>query len=466
MRKQGEAVHVERIPKHFGMLAICFSFLFLFNPTVSPIDILPDLIGYILLCSALRAFADLNDDIDTARRYFQYMILVDVLKHMSVLWLFGLSVSTEKNTGILLLGFVFGFIELLLLIPAYFKLFGGMISLAYVHESTSILGRAKENAKYGFAEKARKSTLVFIVLQRVMAVLPEFSNLNTYEYDETGVAVHSLYEYIGLLRAVAVLITLVFGLIWLWRMLSFFGRVRRDVSYLESLKHAYESAVIPRRGLFVARAVRRVRFLLLIGSIFMVDFRLDSVNLLPDAIGIAFMIGAVLVLSRYVRLLRTKLLSLLSVCGALSLIAYVADLLFHRSYSYSAVMRNAQAYDAYVLTLVIGVIAAAAAVLWLLIIGYCARSVIDQHTGFTGTYETENDSVRLKAYRQELKRKWISYYVFGGLAVLAEVCRVLLENPFGFMGFVSIAFSAAFAAVLYRQWSELCDCVETKYMLE
>ena len=81
-------------------------------------------------------------------------------------------------------------------------------------------------------------------------------------------------------------------------------------------------------------------------------------------------------------------------------------------------------YDAYVLTLVIGVIATAAAVLWLLIIGYCARSVIDQHTGFTGTYETENDSVRLKAYRQELKRKWISYYVFGGLAVLAEVCRV------------------------------------------
>ena len=351
----GMTQNKKNLAKHLGLFGICFSFVFFFNPNINLIDFLPDFIGYIILCASLRILADLHDDMEAARKNFRYMILLDVVKNLAIFWLFGLSVNTERNTGMLLLCFVFGIGELLLLIPAYTKLFGGLISLAYVHESGFILERYRGSSKKSYTEKIRTQTLFYVIFKAVMAVLPEFSNLNSYDYDETGVVSHSLYEYIGLLRTVAFLFTLVFGIIWLVRILRYFARVRKDTNFVTSLRNTYCETVLPKRGIFVCRSAKSACFLVLIGSIFLADFRLDGMQLLPDVIGIAFFIGGIAVLSPYLKQNVKRLYWLLGAYAVLALAAYIADYVFNKKYYYGAIFRNLEAYHAFIVTVIVSV---------------------------------------------------------------------------------------------------------------
>ena len=43
--------------KRISFTAIAVSFVFLFNPSISIIDVLPDLIGYVILVAALTRLA-------------------------------------------------------------------------------------------------------------------------------------------------------------------------------------------------------------------------------------------------------------------------------------------------------------------------------------------------------------------------------------------------------------------------
>jgi len=72
----------------------------------------------------------------------------------------------------------------------------------------------------------------------------------------------------------------------------------------------------------------------------------------------------------------------------------------------------------------------------------------------------------LMDYHKELKRRFLYVYIMGMLVVAIDICRVILEYEYGYLGFLSIAVSAIFAATLYKQWGDIADCVETKYMLE
>ena len=94
----------------FGFLAIAWASVFFFNSNINIIDILPDIIGYIIISLALVSLSFLNEEISKAGRFFRYMIIVEACKFISLLWVFGLGRPDEQNTGTLLLTFVFAII--------------------------------------------------------------------------------------------------------------------------------------------------------------------------------------------------------------------------------------------------------------------------------------------------------------------------------------------------------------------
>ena len=93
------------------MLMLCASFIFFFNPNVIVIDILPDFIGYMLLCGALLKLSDFNDTVGEAVGGFKKMILVDGAKWLAVMWIFGISSPDERTSSMLLWSFVFCVLE-------------------------------------------------------------------------------------------------------------------------------------------------------------------------------------------------------------------------------------------------------------------------------------------------------------------------------------------------------------------
>ena len=60
----------ERSQKHMGLLYVMLGGIFLCNPVVGFVDVLPDLVGYLLISVGLLRLADLNGHIlESAQRF-------------------------------------------------------------------------------------------------------------------------------------------------------------------------------------------------------------------------------------------------------------------------------------------------------------------------------------------------------------------------------------------------------------
>ncbi|MBR5445572.1 MAG: hypothetical protein IKV57_05595, partial [Clostridia bacterium] len=102
----------------FGYLLI--GFLFLINPVIHVMDILPDCIGYFLIVKGLSKTALFVDHLAVARGQFWKLALIDLVKMFSILlW------PLVSDSGMLLLTFVFSVLELMYFLPAVNSLFEG-----------------------------------------------------------------------------------------------------------------------------------------------------------------------------------------------------------------------------------------------------------------------------------------------------------------------------------------------------
>ena len=119
----------KKLKKNLGLGLIAFAGFFLFNPDLAVIDLLPDFIGYIFMSAGLSLLADINDYMFEARKRFRLMIYVGIAKSVSLFFMFGLTNSANLPYAFLLYPFVFGVIELILLLPAYNNLFDGFLYL-------------------------------------------------------------------------------------------------------------------------------------------------------------------------------------------------------------------------------------------------------------------------------------------------------------------------------------------------
>ena len=153
---------------------IAVAALFLFNANVNIIDFIPDIVGYLLICIALRRLSDLNEDVAISAKFFGYMIISEVCKMLCLIWLFGLSSFSERDTGTLLFAFAFAVVDTLLLYNAFNKLFGGLITLGYSHDNTSVLGSKRARGR-SYTEKIRSSTLFFVFFKVKFIPIEDYS---------------------------------------------------------------------------------------------------------------------------------------------------------------------------------------------------------------------------------------------------------------------------------------------------
>jgi hypothetical protein len=196
--------------KNLGLGLVCLSFVFLFNPMLAVIDLLPDVIGYLLLCIGISQLADMNYHFEEALRYFKRMILVSSIQLFSIFILFGFVTGRERPTTILLLTFTFAVIDVIFLIHAYNQFFEGFLYLGSRMDAKNVfhteeqLTRLEKRQQLREERMARKEvdaprrryrrripkapktntalasgfTTVFIVLKAILTVLPEFTALS------------------------------------------------------------------------------------------------------------------------------------------------------------------------------------------------------------------------------------------------------------------------------------------------
>ena len=73
LKKQGDV-------RGMGFICLALGGIFLFNPIVAVVDVLPNVIGYLLIYAGLWRLADLNDEFASAHRLSRIMIWVGLLE--------------------------------------------------------------------------------------------------------------------------------------------------------------------------------------------------------------------------------------------------------------------------------------------------------------------------------------------------------------------------------------------------
>lgn len=455
--------HRKRI--NFGFLTMAIACLFIFNPNMNIIDVIPDIIGYIIISVALIKISDLNEDIAAAAKYFRYMILVELSKYAAIFWVFGLTHSREQNTGVLLLSFVFAIIDSSLLFIAFNKFFSGLISLGYLYPNTSVLGKVDRKGR-SYTEKIKNFTLFFVIFKPVMSVLPEFADLSRYEYDESSSGVLYLFEFIGLLRAMSVIAVSVVGIIWVVKIIRYFKRLNNDTDFYSALEEKYISDVLPKTSIFIKRDISVAFFAFVAASIFMFDFRVNYINIIPDFIGAVILMVGVFICRKRLSLKMPRVWTVSGAYLGATVLAAMTEFYFFDKYYYGAIDRSEEAYVSYIIMCVFAVLATALFLITAAMLICLFSNVIENHTGFVYKKDDPSNAERLRAFHKELRLRLIFVAASAVLVAAADIFHIFFGAEFGFTGALGGIANLIFMISIIKTTMDISEEIETKYMLE
>jgi len=444
------------------------AFCFLFNPNIAVIDLLPDFVGYIFLSVALAKLGDLNDALGEARKAFLRMILIDVAKLLAILWIFGMEAAGERSSSFLLWSFVFAVLEWIFLIPAYQKLFDGVLQLGNFYENTSIFKKPQRaRTDKSMTERLRGFTVVFVAIKALLSFLPELADLTNMAYNEQG-SVLNLYQYIGTMRMLCFIPVLIVGLVWLVRMLRYVISLRRDAVLMKGLDASYEEKVVPNQGMFIGRSVTMAYTALLMGAILTLDLRLDHINLLPDILAFLGLLIFFLFLKKQTPLQKGFWTISLTLYGILCVASMIGQGMFFSRYTYGALMRNDKALLAYVILVAVEIGKSVSFLLVGLCIARSLRAVIVTHTGYVMGQHAHAEVIarHVEGVQKELK-KYVTYMlVTMAVYAVADVAYEILNPNYGVMGTINLIFGLIWIVTVWKAQSEIGYAVKTKYMLE
>lgn len=269
------------------LLLIVISLFFLFDPYISVIDIIPDIIGYFLMYLALSRLSDINCHMEEARKRFKYAAWTCLARYASLAVLFGLVTESERAVSVLIVTFVFGVSDILIVIPAFKELFEGFSSLGVLCDGKSMY--IDKRGRSGYTERISGITYAFIIVRALGAFLPELTSLIN----------NSQYRFVGLLRALSFIIVLAVGAVWLIRTVIFFLRVRRETVFISNICQKHATLVTERPLIFKARRLICGVSVILTGYILSLNIYGNYFNIIPDFICAALILAGVILLRRY-----------------------------------------------------------------------------------------------------------------------------------------------------------------------
>lgn len=311
--------------------------IFLFNPFFNIVDILPDFIGYLFIMRALLELSDIDRNLRSARNKFKAAMWLSLAKFFLVF-----ASMIFDSTLYLLFTFTFGLMECVYLIPAFIDLFYGISYLegrytdhksrfeerpqhggvfdktefasgtAYFEVYTEASADdappfAEENvyfanerktvclASAGFASKvkqqityfyesaeARMMSVLFVIVRAACACFPELTAIA--ETGSSYVQSNPIDNYSGLRslgRIFFAFVALVFGILWLIRMIRYFDTFRKDTPFLSSLQAVYDKEILPNQALFVKRRSLLFCAVATAAYAFLMCLRIDWFLLIP-----------------------------------------------------------------------------------------------------------------------------------------------------------------------------------------
>lgn len=462
-----------------GFRILVLAAIALCNPVVGFVDVLPNCIGYWMLCVGLNRLSDLNGRIFAAVRRFRILTLLSVIQLLAAYFAYNVIAPHATNvyelrSFVAMGSFLMLLAHLFLLLPAFRDLFLGLGYLAERHDGAVLLLEKK-----GKTQVARIASLtrLFVVASSVFAFLPEVTGLASLNgkgengtpafgmlwYDsalsspEAGV---DRYDYIEFLRLLAGAVVLIVAIVWLVSLVRLLSRIWRD-AWVDRLESIYQANVLPQSGMLTVRVFSGAFYLLQIAFVFAAGVRMNDRAALP---GILFSVFAFLAVLRLGRLATARpAVSILCVLLGLTSVAQLIlnDRYLQRFTPEESLYRK-EAYASFCAVQLTDVLEALlklaliAALFWLL------YRIVREHTGVHyGSAATEHlsRSATLRLHKKFAVRLGAAFAVFA-LASVLSIAETLLRFRYQWLWLLSLA--AAFVGImmvysfLYELKSEIC----------
>ncbi len=498
-----------KVNKKMGLGYIIAALVFLFNPDINIIDLLPDVFGYMLLCAGLSRLSFINACFEEAAAKFRKMIFVSFGKLVAFIILFGVFNERERTFGFLLFTFSFMVLDLIFLLPATKCMFEGFIQLTRKYKSKVAYASKKRTKKEertmldvesknqivedsievhgnrkSYIEKIYRFTMIFFVLKAVFRTLPEFIALTSDIYTENSFVMY-MYEFINIYRILAAIVVLVVGIIWLCRSCKFFIKLSRESEFVQNMCNEFKEKVVTREGVFIKRTLKTGLLLFGIGALIGIDFHVSialdnvvlqnlilheiTINIVPDFISAMFFLMAAVMLRHYIKL-NKKLVIASSVYMALSFIASALKVYFAVAYgSFSAVNYVVSAFVLFYVICFSTILENIAFVVMILSFAKFMKEFICLYTGYIPSRIDHTTEQLINSTHKELTVKIRVVVAFAALvAITASVFDFMLIERHLFAQIfwvIDLASQIAFACVTLHALFEIKDEIESRYML-
>ncbi len=262
--------------KRFYSPLFLVGIVFLFNPVVSLVDVLPDFIGALLIGTALTEIAMLDERLENARRLIFYLAAISGVRTALMFSMFDMD-----ETWILSLVTILGVVELFALVYFSISFFGGIGYIAQRSDSENVLGEV---------DRVKRLWILFFILRVGAAILPEVLALPQQVVRENPddipwVTARQLLLYRYYARMLLSTASLFLGVWWLKVSFTFFKGVKKDALFKDSLEKRYGQFLEanPLQELFLD--VKFALICLVAGCVLQFGFYADGRAILPAWVG-------------------------------------------------------------------------------------------------------------------------------------------------------------------------------------
>ena len=452
-----------------GLGLISAGFIFFFLPDFTILDLLPDLIGYLLISAGLVRLGDMYEDVAQSKKMFSRLVLLGIAKLLSVFVIFGVSDGADRPTTILVVMFILSFAELLLCIPAYINLFDGITYIGTREDGVAVFRSPKEkrNHKRSYTDRIKRSTLTFFVFKNVLSVMPEMLSISG--TDSVQSYNHSRYDFVNHFRVISMIIILIMGIVWFVKITRYFSALKKDVPFMERIKEKYKNEICCNESIFIRRRIKTAFWAFSIGAILALDIYVDGnagFNLIPDFVtAVCFACGAYIVGEKKCIY---KLMSIISAVtyGILSIVSYYVNYNFNLDFHPRDVSTKVLAYNRWGILLTVS---AAEAICFFIMIAFASMllyQVVKKHCGYIPIHSTIDPVARSKAIYSRLKKYICIALALGTVAgggIFFRVASFKIDAVSEWSWIIELIFEAIFAVAFILCLIRINEEVEEKY---
>jgi len=437
----------------FGFLIA--GIIFFFNPNYNLIDVAPDLIGCALILFGLGKLMDFAPHLEEAHKYFRWLLYTQMGKTVMIFVL----KSLNDNTTITLLTFVFSCLEVFIMTAAFLRLIDGV----------QYLGLRYGGVAVALPPALKKMTVAFSVSKAILTFFPEISYLSSYEhagYVTAGVG-FDIGRYHGLFSGINIFCVLVLGIIWLTVILKYFNAVRKDGNFCNALSEKYEKDIRTDVHMFLQRRIGVALTFFICGLVFIVDIKLDGIDIIPDFVGCLLWTIAFAILIKDVAFAKIATIAS-AIYTVISFAAWMyikentlADYVF-------GIVKSVKAYNTYLTTVAISAAETLVFIAVVVIAFIIFSRIITEHTGEFGGEGFVMTEARNKELKKSLKIKNTVFLILSillaAVTVYSSVITFYSKSNTGIMVVIDPVVSVIWLFVSFAIVGNLKDKVKERYI--